>query len=129
MSTWKTVHALERNKVYLVQRRGEKGMFDMALIPQVRERNGVQQLCYFNGERGHMLEGKMLSASDDKLIFEWSWRGDAYSAARVYGVLTLRPMTMAEFNAYLRPQIDPHRRFINDAEDLSSYMLRRVPRC
>lgn len=118
-------HKFKRLCTYVIKRHGVPGLFSVAVIPEIRPtKNGMDQFCFFDGERGHMLDGKVLVATETTLSFSWV----SSVTGKPFAALNMRPITMPEYKMYLKPHIDPHGRFIHDMEDLSSFMLRRTPR-
>ncbi len=71
-----------------------------------------KRLCFFDYERGHMLDGKTKKQLKSGIVFK--------SAA--LGEVTLKPLTMDEFDTIVRPSIDEHlSQYLNDLDDVYTW--------
>ena len=100
---------LDQRTVYTVKRQDWKpDGFNFDLAIQTCLQRG--RLCYFNFDRGHMLDGKVVKELDNGIVFDSS----------TLGIITLSPLTLREFNAYIRPSLDPYvRQYIHDIDDVN----------
>lgn len=56
------------------------------------------RLCYYDFERGHMIDGKVRQELPSGIIFESS----------SFGLMTLTPLTLEEFDKHIRPWLDEY---------------------
>lgn len=101
---------LNPRTVYAVRFKGNP-LFDLAIMACIKDK----QLCYYDFNRGHMLEGRVIRNLKDGIIFKSKARGD----------ITLTPLTLNEFNEQIRPSLVPRLSdMLIDLDDVYSWYRR-----
>lgn len=95
---------LNQRTVYAYRAKG-RALFDLAIMTCVKD----GRLCYYDFNRGHMLDGRVVKHLKDGIVFK----------SKALGVLTFTPLTLKEFNEQIRPTLDPHlSSLLNDIDDV-----------
>lgn len=75
------------------------------------------RLCYYDYERGHMMDGKVKEELPSGIIFE----------SIFFGLMTLTPLTLEEFDEHFRPWMDEYLSgLLEDMGDISFWYHREA---
>ena len=106
---------LDRRKTYKVtihdnNRRGLSDLTEYAIKAEIVNDEGHPQLSYWNFERGHLIDGKVKKDMRNGVVFR---------ATELNWMLTLTELTMEEFEAEIRPRLQPEvSEMLNDLDDV-----------
>lgn len=85
---------LDTRTPYTMRIKGSKAV-DIVVAACFDEEN---RLCYYDLERGHMLDGKTKKELPSGIVFE----------SVTMGEVTLKPLTLKEFDELVRPWLDEY---------------------
>ena len=88
---------LDKRMVYSMRLKGESSFRELAIGLQMDE----GQLCYFNFERVHMLDGRKVKDLPNGIVFKL--------ASNPFGrnnTIVFKPLTLDEFDKQIRPTLD-----------------------
>ena len=89
-------------------------MTEYAIEAEISTEGKKTQLLYWNFERGHAIDGKVKKQLKNGLVFK---------ATDLNWTFTLTELTMQEFEAEIRPRIDPAvSEMLNDLDDVYMWL-------
>lgn len=106
---------LDRRKTYKVvihdnRRKGRRDTTEYAIKAEIVNDEGHPQLGYWNFERGHLIDGKVTKDLRNGIVFK---------ATELNWTFTLTELTMEEFEAEIRPRLQPEvSEMLNDLDDV-----------
>lgn len=109
---------LDRRKTYKVtiHDNNKNGLTDgteYAIRAEIRKENGHAVLWYYNFERGHSPQGRVVKELKNGIVFK---------ATELNWTFTLTELTMEEFEAELRPELKPEvSAMLNDLDDVYTW--------
>lgn len=109
---------LDRRKTYKVtmhdhERNGLTDGYEYAIRAEIRKEDGHTVLWYYNFERGHSPRGKVVKDLPNGIIFK---------ATELNWTFTLTELTMEEFEAEIRPRLQPEvSAMLNDLDDVYTW--------
>lgn len=104
---------LDPRTPYTMRRKGSKAV-DVVLMATFDEE---KRLCYYDLERGHMLDGKTKKELESGIVFQ----------SEALGEITLKPLTLKEFDELIRPWLDDYEsRKLQTLDDVYFWYRRQV---